>query len=324
MNLNAPSRTSKMRRHLLLAAGLGLVGVVAWFAMKQRSTETPATETPAPSFEETYPGLDLADPVPSFEVLRYVMDTGGDDRTRQLAIVWLDNVALLEQPPSSDLEDWLMDMLTAHGHPEWDTEYRLWLFNSAFNVLHFGYGQEAFTRYLHQLALHDDVTTMRVYAIQHLGLQREDGRLSGMLAEQVRLSLHEMAKERDGGVAGMAIARLTEWNGSPDTAEAEDIAHALDLATDPTLPMNVRVTALNAAGPDALTLARKLAVDSTQPVILRKSAIACIGIHGGPEDIADLEQLRVENFRLAQASNPAIRKLRDRLTTPNPPVLLPF
>lgn len=300
------------------------MGAVAWFALKQQSSETPTTETPAPSFEETYPGLDLADPVPSFEVLRYAMDTGGDERTRQLAIVWLDNVALLEQPPSPDLEAWLMGMLTADGHPEWDTEYRLWLFNSAFNVLHFGHGQEAFTRYLHQLALHDDVRTMRVYAIQHLGLQREGGRLTGMLAKEVETSLHQMSMDRDGGVSGMAVARLAEWNGPENPINPEVLAQAMDLAADAALPMNVRVTALHAAGPEALALARELAVDATQPVILRKSAIACIGTYGSAEDFTQLEALGSENFRLAQASQPALRKIRDRLANPNPPALVPF
>jgi hypothetical protein len=141
VNLRPSFRNPQAHRLLLFSAGLGLVGFVAWFALKQWGAETPTTATPAPSFEQTYPGLDLADPVPSFEVLRYAMDTGGDERTRQLAIVWLDDYAATEQPPSPDLEAWLMDMLQAKGHPEWDVNFRMWLFNSAFNVLHHGRDQ---------------------------------------------------------------------------------------------------------------------------------------------------------------------------------------
>jgi hypothetical protein len=324
VNPIAPSQTSKTRRHLLFAAGLGLVGVVAWFALKQRSAKTPTTETPAPSFEQTYPGLDLADPVPSFEVLRYAYDTGGDERTRQLAIVWLDDHAATERPPAPELEAWLMDMLQAKGHPDWDVNFRMWLFNSAFNVFHHGQDQEAFTRYLHDLARHDEVRTIRIYAIQHLGIQRMNGRLSGILADEVRESLQEMSKLRDGGVAGMAVARLAEWNDPENMMDSEVLTQAIAIASDPSQPVDARVTALHAAGADALALSRELAKSTNEPVILRKSAIACIGNHGDAEDVAKLEILGRESSRIAQASQPALRKIRDRLTHPNPPVLVPF
>jgi hypothetical protein len=222
------------------------------------------------------------------------------------------------------LEAWLMGMLAANGHPDWDGEYRLWLFNSAFNVLHSGRDQETFTRYLHNLALYDEVRTMRVYAIQHLGLQREGGRLTGPLANEVRASLVQMSMLRDGGVAGMAVARLAEWNGHEAEMDSAVLTHAIAIAADPAQPVDTRVTALHAAGRDALALSRELATDATQPVILRKSAIACIGSHGGKEDFEKLEAISREHFRLAQATQPALRSIRTRLANPNPPTLAPF
>lgn len=252
------------------------------------------------------------------------MDTGGDARTREMAIVWLDNYALLEQPPSRDLEAWLMSMLTTNGNPEWDIEYRLWLFNSAFNVLRFGRGQEAFTRYLQKLAIHDEERTMRLYAIQHLGLQRQEGRLSGALAEEIQATLHKFATGPDSEVAGSAVALLAVWDGPASPSDPAVLTQAVKIAADATRPVDVRVTALHAGGPEALELARELAVDATQPVILRKSAIACIGTYGSAEDFTQLEALGSENFRLAQASQPALRKIRDRLANPNPPALVPF
>lgn len=312
------------KRCLLLVAGVALVVAVALFVWKQWGKEPHTAEDRPLTVEQAYPGLDLSDPAPSFEVLRYAMDTGGDERTRKMAIVWLDNLALLNQPPSHELESWLMGMLKANGHPGWDTEYRLWLFNSAFNILHLGRDQEAFTHYLHHLMQHDDVRTMRIYAIQHLGLQREGGRLTGALADEVRASLHQFATKGDGSVAGMAVARLVEWDGKENPADPAVLTQAVKIAADPERPVDVRVTALHAAGSQALPMARELALDATQPVILRKSAIACIGSHGGPEDFPNLGTLSNENFRIAQASQPAIRKIRDRLTNPDPPLLVPF
>jgi hypothetical protein len=324
VNPASQTQSTKNYRILFLAAGVALVCAVVLFAWKQRAVDPHNAEDRLPTLEETYPGLDLTDPQPSFEVLRYAMDTGGDERTRQLAIVWLDDYAAREQPPSPELEAWLMNMLHAKGHAEWDVNFRMWLFNSAFNVLHHGRDQEGFTRYLQDLALHDEVRTIRIYAIQHLGIQRMNGRLSGELADQVRASLHEMSKLRDGGIAGMAVARLAEWNGTEGTMDSEVVSHAIAIAADSSQPVDSRVTALHAAGPEALALSRKLATNPDEPVILRKSAIAAIGNYGDAEDFPQLEILGKESSRIAQASQPALRKIRGRLTNPNPPALIPF
>jgi len=321
--MNILRTKSAIRRYLLLAVCLVLVLAAVLTILKwQAEPPSPAVAAP-PSVSASYPGLDTEDPAPSFEVLRYVTDTPGDPRSREMAIVWLDEQAAPELPPSIALETWLLEMLQANGNPGWDIEYRLWLYNSAFNVLHFGREQEAFTRLLRDFVLHSDVRTMRLYALQHIGLQRDRSHLNGALAEEIYAMLQELVSASNSGVAGSAIALLAAWDGR-DAAAPEVLENAVKIAAEGTRPVDVRVTALHTAASQGLPLARKLALDSAQPVILRKAAIACIGRHGGREDFPDLEKLSGENFRLAQASLPALRKIRDRLANPDSPELSPF
>lgn len=322
--MNIRCMTPANRQRLLLAGGLALA-LAAVLVFLERPVKALTTGEPAPSaLSETNPGFDLSDPAPSCEVLRYVARTSGDARTRELAIVWLDNLVHLGERPGPEVETWLMSMIAADGHPDWDTEYRLWLFNSAFNVLHLGRDQAAFTRILHKLALHDEVRTMRLYAVQHLGMQRDGGRLTGGLADEIRASLHDMSFGTEGELAGMAIARLAEWDGGEKPSDPEVLDQAARIAADAALPTDVRVSALHAAAARGLPVARKLAVDAAQPVILRKAAIAVIGIHGGETDFADLERLSGESSRLAQAASPALGSLRARLAGQNAQTLIPF
>ena len=99
---------------------------------------------------------------------------------------------------------------------------------------------------------------------------------------------------------------------------------ALRIAADPSTSLDNRVTAIHAAGPDSLPLARKMAVDAAEPVYLRKAAIARIGLHGDAADFATLEKLRSENSRLAQAAEPALKAIRDRIDHPSVRQPIPF
>jgi hypothetical protein len=300
----------------LYAVGIVLLVAAAVLVWKRTAADLRVVEKRVPSLAETYPGLNLADPKPSFAMLRYVTDKAGDLVTRDMAIVWLDNQALLGAPPSPELETWLMDMLASNGHPDWDPEYRLWLFNSAFNVMHLGADQESFSRLLHKLALHDSFRTMRLYALQHIGLQRADGRLTGSLAEEIHTSLREFTTGSNGDVAGSAVTLLAEWDGS-NTAAPDVLDEASKIAADSGRPVDVRLSAFHAAGSRALPLARELAIDIKEPVILRKSAISCIGRYGVEADTAVLSDLAAENARLAQAAQPALLSIRRRSANPN-------
>ena len=314
--------TSRKIKGLLLAASLVLV-VVSILVIRTWKQNRPSPSA-SRSADHAYPGIDLADPAASFETLRYVADTGGDESTRAQAIVWLDQQTRTMQPMTPRQEAWMLDMLRSGGHPQWAKDYKFWLFNSAFNTLHPGPRQEDLTRLLAHLAVHDPEQTMRLYALQHLEVQRTNGRLTGPLADEVHAILLQIAAAPDGQEAGLAIRFLAEWNGTDSPAQPDVISQALALAAADSRAVDVRVTALHAAGPAALPLARTLAADGGQPILLRKAAIACIGHHGSESDTADLRKLSAESSRLAQAADPAVHSIRHRTSRPNAPALVPF
>jgi hypothetical protein len=308
--------------------GLPLSGLLMLVAMVLLVIEnrTSSTSSPAlsPTTARTYPGLDLKDPAATFETLRYVVDTGGDEHTRAQAIVWLDQQSRTMQPLSPRLEAWMFEVLNSGGHPQWDKEYKFWLFNSAFNALHPGPQQEKLTKLLAQLAVNDPEKTMRLYALQHLEVQRMAGRLTEPLVEEVRAMLLQIAATPDGQEAGLAIRLLAQWDGASSAMNPDVASQAIKLAADTSRALDGRVTALYAAGPAALALARDLASDATQPVLLRKASIALIGAHGSESDLTQLQKLSAESSRLAQAAEPALQTLRHRSANPHAPALIPF
>ena len=302
---------------LVVAVGIGF-GIHHWL----KPAASPAASPP--SISETYPIPDLNDPAIAFETLRYTAETGGNEHTRAQAIVWLDQQSRSMQPLSPRLETWMFDMLHAGGHPQWDKEYKFWVFNSTFNVLHLGPRQEDLTRLLTHLAVHDPEKTMRLYALQHLEVQRTNARLTGAQADEVRTMFLQVAAAPDGQEAGLALRFLADWDGAGSPINPDVISQAMKLAADTSRPVDVRVTALHASGSFALDLARRLAADADQPVLLRKAAIALIGTHGGESDMDDLKKLATESSRLAQAAAPATQAIQNRLSHPDSPALIPF
>jgi hypothetical protein len=315
--------SSPSTRRGLLLAGILLLALVAAVAVRELTRERPSPVA-VPTTAKTYPGLNLEDPEPSFEALRYVVETGGDARTREMAIVWLDRQAHGGKPLHTGQMEWLLEMLRHGGHPVWDAEFRFWIFNSAFNTLQNGCNATVFAQLLMKLAHEDPHRTMRLYALQHIGLQRSAGRLTGELADGIEADLRVLAAAPDGEVAGTAIALLAEWGGENVPADIGILAHAVEIAADDSRPVDVRVTALHAAAAQALPLARKLAGNSKQPVLLRKAAIGCIGIYGGETDFPALETLSGESSRLAQAADPAMNSIRRRLSNPDALAPVPF
>ncbi len=310
------------RTTALIVAALVLYAGIPLFFLPEKTTEPPApTSRTTPA---TYPGLDLTDPAASFQTLRYVADTGGDDATRTPALVWLDEHSRTGQPLDSVREKFLLELLRAGGHPVWDIEYKLWLFNSAFNSLHNSPNPEPLSEILYDLAAGHPHRTMRLYALQHIGVQRDQGRLKGEMAGLIRTLLEGQSSQSDPEVAGSAIRLLVDWNRDQAAADPDLIARAIAIANDSTRPADVRITALHAAEAHALESARDLAADLSQSVLLRKAAIALIGQHGGENDLASLETYAGENFRLAQAADPARTAIRQRLTNPDAPQPVPF
>ena len=283
----------------------------------------PATDTPQEQVD-LFANLNLEQPEPSFLLLRYVSERRGDQFQRRLAIQWLSDRARLRQPLSPEQNEWLLEMVKSGGHNDWDIEETLWTFNNAFNVLHLGDDQEGLSRLLQDLAVNHPHMTMRNYAVQHIEVQRGYGNLEGKLADELYASLMDLAKEDKGDVTGAALLALINWNDTDAPASQELIDLALNVAADTELTTEVRVTALHAAGEQALGLSRAIAPDTSQPIHMRKAAIGCIGQHGTEEDTKTLHMLAGENFRIAQATKPAIEGIRHRATEPKPRQLIEF
>lgn len=244
--------------------------------------------------------------------MRYAMETGGNERTRDLAIKWLDDQTRYQRPLSDLQEVKLLKDLNANLHPDWDIQYRFLFFNSAFELLHLGQHQEEYTRLLRKLSMDDPEKVMRLYALQHIGFQRSLGHLTGPLADEIRTNLHTLASVPASPVAGSALQNLIEWDGPEIAPDSKLIELALKFAADSTYSVDVRVTALHATREQSLSLARTLASDTTQPTPLRKASISLMGQHGGVTDRPALETLRAENYRMAQAAEPALRAIAKR------------
>ncbi len=293
---------------MLIVAGLCLVAAafVVW----------PQLRKPADSGKvagrDPSAGLNLKDPQPSYLLLQYVTDKGGNEVTRQMAIDWLSEQARLRQALKPEQEAWLFSMIEGGGHKDWGIGYKQWIFNEAFNVLHMAKDQKRLTHLLEGLALKHEDKTMRLYALQHIELQRGQGHLVGERAEQIYASLVRLAREDQSEVAGTALVNLIAWEG-PEAEPSKDLIDlALDMAAETQRADDIRVTALHAVGAHSLALARTLAPDTIQPVQVRKAAIAWIGKYGSDGDAEALKQLAQENFRIAQAANPAFQAIEAR------------
>ncbi|MBT7960097.1 MAG: hypothetical protein HN759_12280 [Akkermansiaceae bacterium] len=315
------SNTSSRNRIMLIAMSVIIVAAaVCWkiYQADENSKAQPAVKT------DCYPGLNLKQPQASYQLVRYVFEQGGDELTRKLAINWLDKQSRQGIPLDEQREKWLLDVLTANGHAGWGQEYRFWIFNSAFNVLQMGKEQEKFTRFLQKLALDDSEKTMRLYALQHLELQRSAGNLDGALADEIKKNLQELTSKQGSQTAGTALAMLIKWDGSETPPDPELVSLALGLVKDSERPVDIRVTAIHTVGDEALATARVLAFDTTQPTMVRKAAIACIGRHGSAADMAKLKSLKGASFRITQATRPAIQLIRKRLSNKSGAEPIPF
>ena len=264
------------------------------------------------SLPPAVPVPDLQEPAEDFGTFLHVLRAGGNEVTKPAAIAWLDAVARENAPLTGSEYEGVMEMIRSGGHSSWDSGFRLHLFNSAFNALQLRHPSGEFTGELLRLATRDADRTMRLYALQHLNLQRRTGRLpDGALADEVLAAVRGMSG--DHGVAGYAIEILATWDGGEDAEPTAEILRiALATASDDSFPTDVRVTAIHAAGSAGVPLARTIASDAGKHTMLRKAAIALIGRHGSSADLASLETIRSESARLAQAAEPAIARLRDR------------
>lgn len=315
--------SNKIQRFVLCFAATACVAISVFY-FHQKKSHPEQTSTPIVSHAPSHYGIDLSDPQPSFGILRYVDENPADDITRSQAIVWLDEQARAGKPLPSNQESYLLAMLEQGGNADWHIEYKLWLFNSAFNVLHHSLDPKPLSKILLQPAATHPHRTMRLYALQHIGMQRGADRLTGTLADQARDLLMRQSGEADPEVCGSAIHLLLTWNQDQTEAEPDLIAHALEIVTSPTRPIDARITALHAAERHALATARTIAADSSHPILFSKAAIALMGKHGSENDLAALQAFAEENFRLAQAADPARTAIEHRSKNTDRPQPLPF
>ena len=310
-------------RKWFVLAGLALLPAALYLAYRSRVGDTAST-SPEQSPILSHPAQPTLgeDPAPSFDLTRHTADTGGDERSRQLAIKWLDTRAREGQALGEDQASWLLDTLHAGGHPDWEPGCRQWFYNSAFNALHQSEDPQPLTRLLARLAEKDTDPTIRLYALQHIGNQRADGRLTGPAASDTHRL--ESLLARDPATAGTVIELLAGWDGEGAPKDPATRQRAAAMAEDRTLAVDVRITAIHAAGPEALPAARRLSTAANQPVLLRKAAIACIGRHGSESDFSDLEKLSAESTRLAQSADPARLAIQQRISRAAAPATIPF
>ena len=293
---------------LLLAAAIVIVTVVV-VVWGRREAEDTHVQRP---LLDPYASIDFEDPKASFALLQFVANEGGDEILQDLAIDWLSEQYRGRTQLQPRQEEWLFSMLEDGGHSDWEIGYKLWLFNDAFNVLHNARDQERLTALLKGLALTHEAKDMRLYALQHIELQRSVGHLTGPLAEEIRGTLKTLAYDPQSEVAGTALVNLTLWEGK-ETPPSQDLINlALELAADTQRTDDIRVTALHSVHEHSLELSRKLATDLKQSVHVRKAAIAWMGKYGSEADADTLRELAQENFRIAQAAKPALEAINSR------------
>ena len=311
------SKSKLTKSTLLIAIGVPILVLALVIWMKSGGGDPPP-QVEADPFADINP----SELQPSFLLVRYVAAKGGDEFHRNGAIEWLSEQARLHQPLRPEQEDMVFGMIESDGHPDWEMAYKQWLFNDAFNCLRMADDQARLTRLLLELALDHEDSTLRLYALQHLDLQRSSGRLPDAMADQVVAALTTMAQDGSSPVAGTALVNLTTWEGR-DTQPGQSLVDlALEIAADSSRADGIRVTALHSIDEHSLPLARDLAPDTKQPVHVRKAAIALIGEHGAETDVALLKQLADENFRIAQAAKPALEAIRVRGEQAEPRTLI--
>ena len=265
-------------------------------------------------------------PVESFETVREVIASGGVPLAREAAVAWLDRQARERLVLETEAETMLLDTLRQGGHPAWTSGYSQHLFNSACNALRIrpSDGGAALTRILQSHAASHPDRVLRLYSLQHIDSMRKSGHLPDALVAETRAMLHSLAIAPDNDVAGTALKILGEWDGPSSATSSATVELAAQIATDRSRPVDVRVCAIHSAGPASLDPSRIIASDASEPIQLRKAAIARIGRHGDQSDLPSLRSLRGESARLAQAADPALQSLTRRLDSPRDSAPMPY
>jgi hypothetical protein len=304
-------------------SGVAMVGILAW-EMGDRGTS--AVTKPTRSVPEVGGmGKKLPPPV-GFDRVLEVFAQGGTSLKFGEAVELLDSMTRSGKALEGSSREELLAAME-HGTPEGMGEGE-WshLFNNACNVMAVGQStaDEKLIALLERIASDDPRLVMKLYALQHLGVSYD--RASETSQQRLRLLVRQMLAEPDSQTAGTALVLLRKWEGSTEGDAAATKNLRWTMVTDITRPIDVRVSALHtiADDPGVIELARRIASDPAQPIILRKVAINLIGQHGEASDLPVLRQYGQESPRLAQAGTPAVRMLEERLGGKVQPALVPY
>ncbi len=180
-----------------------------------------------------------------------------------------------------------------------------------------------------RMAAEDTNPVLRMYALQHIAMWIPD-EPSEESREAMMGYLRKLSLLPDDPLAGSAVLFLSDLErvGKLPKGFAPDgtiAVTALRIASDATASADVRISALHACvdqgvgesmanrRPEIAATARKIAADASLMIPLRKAAIHTIGMFGTQDDVKLLEPLSEKAPALADATSPAIGKLRKQL-----------
>lgn len=159
---------------------------------------------------------------------------------------------------------------------------------------------------------HDAV--WRDYCIQHLGSVYADTTPLAM-QEQARQTLWAAASEKQGPIPGTALIALANLSGQPGFEKARIAALALTLVRSPDYGEPAKITAFQICAKlgEQAVLPDARQQMSNGSVLIRVSALACVGFLGDQSDLAALRTLESNSdIRLRTAAQAAIKRLIEK------------
>ncbi len=167
----------------------------------------------------------------------------------------------------------------------------------------------------------DGNVVLRLYAMQHLALWY--GREKSTEKKEEIISLFERLARDGGETAGSAVQFLADIRRMNPNALTSDgtlaSPEAVRLAGDDSAANGIRISAIltcvDTRDAAVLPVARRIVVDESRVIPLRKAAIHSLGVLGAVEDGALLERLQGDPD-LKPAAEPALKMWQERVGEP--------
>jgi hypothetical protein len=227
--------------------------------------------------------------------------------------------SLMDAPAAGRLSDGEAEALLSflHKAPETDPLPTLELDavkNDAFRLL-MAQNRDGLRLEEELLAMREDGTlgpVWREYCLQFIGQMYRDARPEDR--DLMRRSLERALDGGDGESVGTALLWMGRLVDTGDFSEEDIRGKAYAVCVDPAVDDKVKITAFQVASklrhPEIAALARKVIGAKRGSVPLKMSAIAVLGDNGGPEDVAALARLaKSPDRRLRIPAKTALGKL---------------